>query len=664
MGGTVSEEPDQKYEKLYFLGTAGSGPQTIQATINYTDGSTSTGSFAFGDWYRDTPEGTEALYGLLRTVNYTIDNLDSRPKFRLFEAELDANPRKVVASITLSATGGTPIVMGVSGLPASDDSGVAVYVPLTDVSGWNADIFVEGEKEGYSEAWLDNQGWALYTRGFQVDGAVAGLQHMFTTVGGNKYILGQYADANNALVLNARGNASIEAQKEGTLTFAEPFKADAVTFVGMTGDGAGSVKATVNYVDGKTTSQSFDFGDWCSGSDHAIDGIIRRLRLSDGYVDNDWNISTSECVIPTDNSIEIKSITFEQQGAVPVIFALGKKVTVYDMTDENAGDDAQTLHKLTGAFNAAEFEALDGSARATAYDLTEVTGITADFTTANKNTLLIVTAEQQEVLGDMANVLVHQDGLLYQSNNIELTDDGGDLYGNNGQDIVITAARSSYSRMVSGNYGTVLFPMQASVPEGFAAYELVGEYEENTQELRLMFNEHVGDLSQSRPYVLKVTDTSNNIDGLCPMNITATTEVRISEDFPIAYGEYVMHPSYKTFITRSDDSTPLLTISTDPNYDHSVNPQGEKRPLFQVCDGEIGPFRAYMTVPSDVLASAKQIVVEFSDATGIRRATTEEIEQLFNVYSIDGRLVKQGAASSVGLPQGIYVVNGKKVVVK
>jgi hypothetical protein len=55
-----------------------------------------------------------------------------------------------------------------------------------------------------------------------------------------------------------------------------------------------------------------------------------------------------------------------------------------------------------------------------------------------------------------------------------------------------------------------------------------------------------------------------------------------------------------------------------------------------------------------------------SSATGITNILSNTGKASGNVYSIDGRLVKKTASinSSVSLPKGIYVMNGKKVVVK
>lgn len=50
--------------------------------------------------------------------------------------------------------------------------------------------------------------------------------------------------------------------------------------------------------------------------------------------------------------------------------------------------------------------------------------------------------------------------------------------------------------------------------------------------------------------------------------------------------------------------------------------------------------------------------------TGISSVEEANKQHTANVYSLDGTLVKQNAASLDGLPCGIYIVNGKKHVVK
>ncbi len=35
-----------------------------------------------------------------------------------------------------------------------------------------------------------------------------------------------------------------------------------------------------------------------------------------------------------------------------------------------------------------------------------------------------------------------------------------------------------------------------------------------------------------------------------------------------------------------------------------------------------------------------------------------------NIYSLDGQLIKENATSNVSLPQGVYIWNHKKVIIK
>lgn len=97
-----------------------------------------------------------------------------------------------------------------------------------------------------------------------------------------------------------------------------------------------------------------------------------------------------------------------------------------------------------------------------------------------------------------------------------------------------------------------------------------------------------------------------------------------------------------------------------------------------VKDKVLPPFRAYINIPTGATTNnpagkAKEIVILFSDwvedengeTTEIRRpATDEELSGLFNIYSINGQLVRHNTDSAVGLPRGLYIINGKKVLVK
>ena len=89
-------------------------------------------------------------------------------------------------------------------------------------------------------------------------------------------------------------------------------------------------------------------------------------------------------------------------------------------------------------------------------------------------------------------------------------------------------------------------------------------------------------------------------------------------------------------------------------------------------NGYIDGKDAYLQIPAQAAGSRQSITLKFDDTNDISDMETEG--RPFDVYSVNGTLVKRGATSLKGLPTGIYVVrsaegglqgkNGRKVVVK
>ncbi len=72
-------------------------------------------------------------------------------------------------------------------------------------------------------------------------------------------------------------------------------------------------------------------------------------------------------------------------------------------------------------------------------------------------------------------------------------------------------------------------------------------------------------------------------------------------------------------------------------------------------------YRAYFHAIGNSNGVAPQII--FDDGTGINDMAVERQEPL-NVYTLSGQLIRANAKTLKGLPQGIYLVNGKKVTIK
>lgn len=95
------------------------------------------------------------------------------------------------------------------------------------------------------------------------------------------------------------------------------------------------------------------------------------------------------------------------------------------------------------------------------------------------------------------------------------------------------------------------------------------------------------------------------------------------------------------------DGTPVQTGLTDTEL--------------VVADAADGKYTVTATVEGD--ESAESNYVEYGGATGITDVVTEGVENNGPVYSVDGRVVSSEGKLSE-LPQGVYIQNGKKFVVK
>ena len=89
----------------------------------------------------------------------------------------------------------------------------------------------------------------------------------------------------------------------------------------------------------------------------------------------------------------------------------------------------------------------------------------------------------------------------------------------------------------------------------------------------------------------------------------------------------------------------------------------------QNSSASLGAFRWYLQVldrSAPVAAAPKvisvRVVGEDEPTTGIRPLQPMEQDQPLNVYDLNGRLVRKAARSLDNLPQGVYIVNGKKYI--
>ena len=209
--------------------------------------------------------------------------------------------------------------------------------------------------------------------------------------------------------------------------------------------------------------------------------------------------------------------------------------------------------------------------------------------------------------------------------NVELAD-GEDVAASlSGLDI--TASKATYKREVAANqYATLVLPFAATLPDGVVAYELNSQSTETV----LVFKS-VDAIEANKPYLI----AGDGFDEITADNATLAFSpvAATTEDFCFA-GTYTRVPDVEGYVLKSD--------ATDAAF-------------FKSNGASVPAFHCYL---AGATAGAKVNVFFDDTETGLRPATADELNHLAEVYSINGHRV------TTTKPQNIYIVNGRKRVVK
>ena len=195
-------------------------------------------------------------------------------------------------------------------------------------------------------------------------------------------------------------------------------------------------------------------------------------------------------------------------------------------------------------------------------------------------------------------------------------------------------------------------PFNLDTPTGWTVKTLTAsEFNSSTGELTLTFAD-AASIEAGKPYLVKVTSTVENptFEGVTISDGTTTTEKASADFVP------VMNP---TSLTGGDKTVLFVT--------------GGNKLTYPTADGNINAFRAYFQLKGDAVAEARAFRMSFDDeTTGIVTVLSDEPTTASGIYTLDGRRLQgQSAARSAegrlypkGLKKGMYIVNGKKIVVK
>ena len=321
------------------------------------------------------------------------------------------------------------------------------------------------------------------------------------------------------------------------------------------------------------------------------------------------NLSTIE---KWEGKVALKAMKAENGGGPGERFVTN--IVVYNAPAANAPQ-----YILTGAgFLLPAAKAALADASVTSFDATGVTGITTNseagrtlLTSANPNCLFLGSVGNGKLANDK-NVV---DGSTCA--NLELVD--GKPF-NAPADFTATAAKFTKTVGEAG-YATMVIPFSAALPAGVEAYNITGN------DGNVLTTSTAEAIETNKPVMLKNAGdynfTASNVE------IAATTDG--VQNNGLLYGAYTAKavPTANTYVLQK---------------------QGDDVNFYKAIDGlTVNPFRAYLTA-----SAGARLTFDFNETNGIKSVETTADNRIYNIQGV-----------RVDNPtKGLYIVNGKKAIVK
>lgn len=366
---------------------------------------------------------------------------------------------------------------------------------------------------------------------------------------------------------------------------------------------------------------------------YAEDGTINLTATANVTIDLFPSIP-----LPTTVALNLANVdnTWVLTGNIDIDFSLMSmaiNVAVGDVPFQTVAD-GRTL-KVTGTVSALAAPSVvpaDGSFLA--IDLTEATtgeGLsTENFTNTQPNTLFYVAADTQ-----LAGSNVVAGGAC------------ADLVITDAEDFYVpadfTATELVYNRtLTAGEYAAIVLPFDVDAAElDGKAYVL-----NNVDEDVLEFITAEGTIGHNTPFLFQPADTKLFADGT---ELTAELVYATPEEAPaVTFGSVALTGTYTSLaMTQTEDA-----VWYTPAADEFTPATAETLPAFSAALQTDGTYESYR------LSFDGKVV-------GISAPALTPNAAPADVYTVDGKLVRRAADATralEGLPAGIYVVGGKKVV--
>ena len=278
------------YSSLSFLSSGGNGGRTINLTIQYIDGTSSSTSFASPDWFNGTTGVGWIANGRCNAGSHTEDNASSNNPRLYYRNVAVAKTSTAITNIVLSngsTSGGHVGIFAVSG---STDG--TTYTPII-VTGYNYDMIVEkgaaqpGTMHTYTTASMDggtnNTGNTWYERGYQPFVPTSGLPPAGSTLTSidkldHHYQMPASYTAPNCIYVDSNNPTA-------NITLAYPTNYSALSFLSATANGAVTNHCIMQYADGSQEVNTFVSKDWFNGTPYAYNSQ-GRINVDNKSFDN------------------------------------------------------------------------------------------------------------------------------------------------------------------------------------------------------------------------------------------------------------------------------------------------------------------------------------------------------------------------------------------
>ena len=228
----------------------------------------------------------------------------------------------------------------------------------------------------------------------------------------------------------------------------------------------------------------------------------------------------------------------------------------------------------------------------------------------------------------------------------EEQDNSQTLADNNGTKANVTLTRT----LQTGGYNTFAVPFSMAKPEGWTVKELSSASFADGL-LTLNFSNALS-IEAGKPYLVKVSTATD-------LSASAFTDVTISKDavsFTSTNVDFIPTLGKTTIGSEGDDAKTVLFLGA-----------GNKLYNPETLPAQMKGFRAYFQLKGDA-ALARAFRMDFGDGetTGIKEIEDGKWKMENGSYDLQGRRMESSIFNSQSsiLKKGVYIVNGKKKVIK